>query len=144
MTIILGVIAVAVVVVVASNVVINHKEQAHQAALQASESRVQSSKKAKESREEYREAGLAKDAKGVVNDMIQNDDNLDAKCTDVTIESHDGGNQYSGYASVEDDYDDSTTIDITVTDVTYEDNVSVEIPGDQEDKLSETFYSNDD
>lgn len=141
--IVLGVLALAAVVVVTSNLIIRNQEAAHQRALQASESRVQSSNRASESRREAKEKSLAATAKSVVTDIIQNDDDLDARCTEVTIESHDGGNQYSGYAEVEDDDDDSTTIDITITDVKYDDSVSVHIDGDQDDKLNETFYSND-
>lgn len=142
--IVIGVLAVIAIVIVTSNVISQNRERAHQQALQSSESRVASSKKASESRLESREQDIASTAKGVVNDIIQNDDNLDAECTDITIESYDGNNQYSGYASVKDDYDDSTTIDITVTDVKYDNSISVHIAADQDEELNDTFYSNDD
>jgi len=140
--IVLGVLALAAVVVVTSSIVAQNKEQAHQEALQSSESRVRQSKKNSESREEDKEQSLAASAKSVVTNMVQNDDDLDAECTDVTIESHDGGNQYSGYAEVEDDYDTDITVDITVTEIKYDDKVSVYIDGDQQDKLNDAFYSN--
>lgn len=138
-SVVLAVLAIGI----ASNLVYQSKERAHQQYLESSESRVRESKRAKESKQESLETSLADDAKTIVTNMVQDDQNIDAKCTDVTITSHDYGNQYSGYAELEDDDGDSTTVDITVTDVKYDGSTSVQMDSDQVDKIADEFYTYD-
>ncbi|MFC6273910.1 zinc-ribbon domain-containing protein [Levilactobacillus tangyuanensis] len=138
-----AVIGLAVVIVITMSVVFQKQQEAKQRAEEASVSRKSSSKAASESRVQSREKSLATDAVDPVTDVVQNQFDLDAKCTDVTIESK-SGNQYMGYAKISDDYDDETSVDVTVTDVKYDKSVSVYIDGDDHTKLTDTFTSNDD
>lgn len=127
---------------VSSSLIYQSKERAHQQYLENSEARVKNERKVKESKQESLESALSYNAKSVVTDMVQNDQNIDAKCKSVTITSHDYGNQYSGYARLEDDEGTSATVDITITNVKYNDTVSVQMDSDQVDKIADTFYSN--
>lgn len=138
-----AVVGLAVVIVITMSVVFQKQQEAKQRAEAASVSRVSSSKAAKESSIQETERTLSKDAVDTVTDVVQDQFNLDAKCTSVTIESK-SGSQYFGYAKVSDDYDDETSVDVTITDVKYDDSLSVEIDGDGHATLSDTFYSNDD
>jgi len=127
---------------VSSSLIYQSKERAHQQYLENSEARVKNERKVKESKQESLESALAYNAKSVVTDMVQNDQNIDAKCKSVTITSHDYGNQYSGYARLEDDEGTSDTVDITITNVKYNDTVSVQMDSDQVDNIADTFSSN--
>lgn len=142
MTMILCLLLIIVAVGISSSLIYDNKERAHQRYLESSELKARNEKKAKESKQESLESSLANSAKSVVTNMVQNDQNIDAKCTDVTITSHDYGNEYSGYANLEDDEGDSTTVDITVTNVKYDDSVSVDMDGDQVDKIADEFSTN--
>ncbi|MBZ2201529.1 MAG: zinc ribbon domain-containing protein [Lentilactobacillus hilgardii] len=142
-----GVIAVIVVIVtvtIASSIITKQQTQAKKTAMIQSSQLKESIKKKKEAKENKTEKQLAHESVDVVTDMIQNDWDLDAECDDVTITSSYGGNQYGGYASVSDDDGDQTTVDVTVTNVKYDHNVSVEIDGDGHDTLNNTFDTYDD
>lgn len=141
---ILGVILVIVAVTVASSIITTQQTQAKKDAMIQSSALKESAKKKKEAKENKTKKELASNAVSVVTDMIQNDWDLDASCDDVTITSSYGDNQYGGYANVSDDDGNETTVDVTVTDVKYDDNVSVEIDGDGHDQLDNTFYTYDD
>lgn len=134
-------IGLALVVIITMNVIFQKQQEAKQKAEQASVARVSRSRSSSESKIQSTERRLSKDAVDVVTNMIQDDFDLDAEATDVTVERHTGGDHYSGYASVEDDYGDSTSVDINITDVKYEKSVSVEIPDTS--KLYDEFDSND-
>lgn len=139
-----GAIVVTIIVVVAMGVITNQQQEAKQQAIQESQARQTSIKKSKEVKEQKLERSLASGSVDIVTDMIQNDMDLDAKCTDVTIESSLGDNQYSGYASVEDDYGNSDTADLTITNVKYDNSISVHMDGDARSDLEATFNYNDD
>ncbi|APR06615.1 zinc-ribbon domain-containing protein [Lentilactobacillus parabuchneri] len=141
---VLGVVLVIIAVTVASSIITSQQTQAKKEAMIQSSQLKESIKKKKEAKESKIEKKLSTEAVSVVTDMIQNDMNLDAECDDVTITSSYGGNQYGGYANVSDDDGDHTTVDVTVTNVKYENNVSVEIDSDGHDSLNNTFYSYDD
>ena len=141
---VLGVVLVIIAVTVASSIITSQQTQAKKEAMIQSSQLKESIKKSKEAKENNIEKQLSHDSVDAVTNLIQNDWNLDAECDDVTITSSYGGNQYGGYASVSDDDGNHTTVDVTVTNVKYEDNVSVEIDGDGHDQLNSTFYSYDD
>ncbi|MEE8824525.1 hypothetical protein LASUN_22680 [Lentilactobacillus sunkii] len=141
---ILGVILVIVAVTVASSIITTQQTQAKKDAMIQSSALKESAKKKKEAKENKTKKELSSSAVSVVTDLIQNDWDLDASCDDVTITSSYGDNQYGGYAKVSDDEGNETTVDLTVTDVKYDDNVSVEIDGDGHDQLDNTFYTYDD
>ncbi|MGF2385622.1 zinc-ribbon domain-containing protein [Lentilactobacillus otakiensis] len=141
---ILGVILVIVAVTVASSIITSQQTQAKKDAMIQSSALKASAKKEKQAKLNKTEKHLSNEAVSVVTNMVQNDMDLDASCDDVTITSSYGDNQYGGYADVSNDDGDQTTVDVTVTNVKYEDTVSVEIDSDGTDKLNDTFYSYDD
>lgn len=141
---IFAVILVIVAVTVASSIITSQQTQAKKEAMVQSSALKESAKKKKEAKQNKIEKELSTEAVTPVTDLIQNDWNLDASCDDVTITSSYGDNQYGGYASVSDDEGNHTTVDVTVTNVKYDDDVSVEIDGDGHDTLDSTFYTYDD
>ncbi|KRN02063.1 hypothetical protein FD13_GL000369 [Levilactobacillus senmaizukei DSM 21775 = NBRC 103853] len=138
-----AVIGLAVVIVITMSVVFQKQQEAKQRAEEASVSRKSSSKAASESSVQARERTLSTTAVDQVTDLVQNRFDLDAKCTDLTIDNKDG-NQYMGHAQISDDYDDDLTVDITITDAKYDKSDTVYIDGDDHARLNDTFTSNDD
>lgn len=137
-------VLLVVTITIAGSIITKQQTQAKKAAMIQSSQLKESIKKKKQAKENRIEKQLAHESVDVVTDMIQNDWDLDAECDDVTITSSYGGNQYGGYASVSDDDGDQTTVDVTVTNVKYDHNVSVEIDGDGHDTLDNTFNTYDD
>ncbi|EHO50732.1 zinc-ribbon domain-containing protein [Lentilactobacillus kisonensis] len=141
---ILAVVLIIVTIAIASSIITKQQVQARKEAMIQSSQLKESIKKKKQAKIDATEKELSHSAVDVVTDMIQNDWDLDAECDSVTLTSSYGGNQYGGYADVSDDDGDHTTVDVTVTDVKYNDRISVEIDGDGHDQLNNTFNTYDD
>ncbi|GHP15246.1 hypothetical protein YK48G_26710 [Lentilactobacillus fungorum] len=141
---ILAVVLIIVTIAVASSIITKQQVQAKKEAMIQSSQLKESIKKKRQAKTDATEKELSHDAVDVVTDLIQNDWDLDAECDSVTLTSSYGGNQYGGYADISDDDGDHTTVDVTVTDVKYNDHVSVEIDGDGHEQLDDTFNTYDD
>lgn len=139
--IILAIVVVLVVIAAGGTIITQQQTRAKKAAIIQSSQLKESIHKAKQAKANKLKKQLASDSVDVVTDLIQNNWNIDAECDDVTITSSYGNDQYGGYADISDDDGDEDTVDVTVTNVKYDDTVSIEIDGDDHQKLLDDFYT---
>lgn len=139
--IILAIVVVLVVIAAGGTIITQQQTRAKKAAILQSSQLKESIHQAKQAKANKLKKELASDSVDTVTSIIQDDWNIDAECDDVVITSSYGNDQYGGYAKISDDDGDEDTVDVTVTNVKYDDSVSVEIDGDDHQQLLDDFYT---